>query len=483
MGILGLDPFFDSIATSLSSDADSIKYVVGLLSNYVSGAVFALLPSPVIKNVFSIVIGLSLAFFIFKDQAYHLVISSLVSFLILHACSLSKTAFKYQHIVTFSFMLIYLSVIHIYRMYNDYLGWSLDISGPLMILTIKITSLSYNIYDGVIAKKSYEETLESKQAPNSLILVYKDRISRSIDHIPSVLQYFGYMFHFSSLLAGPAFEYKEYCDSIHNIPFIETSPSSSSLSGKKKSGMPLESKVNFHWSSRLVASFSKLGGGLLLLAIHVLLKEKYSLEYMYAGSWSTRPFLVRMLEAYVITFVIRARYFFAWKASEGAANIAGFGYNSGSWEGVSNIDVISFESANSLTQGSKHWNKSASSWLGKYCNSRVPRGYNLLATYLLASIWHGYYPGYYLFYLSASMVQSVEKMLVARIGRPNGPLAKAAWHIAVPLMLNYLVLPFLLLGFDRSVFVWKSLYFVGHVFAAAVWLVLVFLGPSQTKNE
>ena len=31
---------------------------------------------------------------------------------------------------------------------QDYLGWSLDFTGPQMILTIKLSSFAYNVYDG-----------------------------------------------------------------------------------------------------------------------------------------------------------------------------------------------------------------------------------------------------------------------------------------------------------------------------------------------
>lgn len=35
---------------------------------------------------------------------------------------------------------------------QDYLGWSLDFTGPQMILTIKLSSFAYNVYDGTVDK-------------------------------------------------------------------------------------------------------------------------------------------------------------------------------------------------------------------------------------------------------------------------------------------------------------------------------------------
>ncbi len=43
-----------------------------------------------------------------------------------------------RHLVIFAFMLLYLFTMHGLRLYNDYMGWTLDITGPLMLLTIKV---------------------------------------------------------------------------------------------------------------------------------------------------------------------------------------------------------------------------------------------------------------------------------------------------------------------------------------------------------
>lgn len=44
--------------------------------------------------------------------------------------------------------LAYLSCIHIHRQYFDYGSYSVDITGPLMIITQKVTSLAFSIHDG-----------------------------------------------------------------------------------------------------------------------------------------------------------------------------------------------------------------------------------------------------------------------------------------------------------------------------------------------
>jgi hypothetical protein len=54
-----------------------------------------------------------------------------------------------------------MSVSHIYRLYVDYMGWTLDFTGPQMLLVIKLTSFAYNYYDGVVDKTSQKKELSA----------------------------------------------------------------------------------------------------------------------------------------------------------------------------------------------------------------------------------------------------------------------------------------------------------------------------------
>jgi lysophospholipid acyltransferase 1/2 len=46
--------------------------------------------------------------------------------------------------------LAYLSCIHLHRQYNNSGAYTLDITGPLMIITQKVTSLAFSIHDGFV---------------------------------------------------------------------------------------------------------------------------------------------------------------------------------------------------------------------------------------------------------------------------------------------------------------------------------------------
>jgi lysophospholipid acyltransferase len=116
----------------------------------------------------------------------------------------------------FFFVMTYMSLSHLYRVYVDYLGWSLDFTGPQMILTIKLSSFAYNVYDG---SKHSEEEAAAKDLPARKKATFEDRKRFAIAKLPSLLEFYGYGYCFTTFLAGPAFEFSEYQGAIEGTVF------------------------------------------------------------------------------------------------------------------------------------------------------------------------------------------------------------------------------------------------------------------------
>lgn len=104
--------------------------------------------------------------------------------------------------------LSYLSLIHAYRIYYDYGSYSLDITGPLMIITQKVTLLAFSIHDG-LARNTNELT--------------KSQQFNAVRKLPSALEYFSYMWHFQSLMAGPLVMYRDYMEFVEGTNILKHS--------------------------------------------------------------------------------------------------------------------------------------------------------------------------------------------------------------------------------------------------------------------
>jgi len=90
--------------------------------------------------------------------------------------------------------------------------------------------------------------------------------------------------------------------------------------------------------------------------------------------------------------------------------LAGFGFEgltedgkARGWNGVSNMDILGFEFAQSFRESSRAWNKGTQNWLERYVYTRT--GNSLMATYFISAFWHGFYPGYYFFFMSRASCQ------------------------------------------------------------------------------
>lgn len=106
-----------------------------------------------------------------------------------------------MHKYCFVFALGYLTVCQITRVYIfDYGQYSADFSGPMMIITQKITSLAFEIHDGMFRKN--EDLTPSQRC-------------LAVRRMPSLLEYLSYNCNFMGILAGPLCSYKDY------INFIE----------------------------------------------------------------------------------------------------------------------------------------------------------------------------------------------------------------------------------------------------------------------
>eukprot|EP00752_Nemacystus_decipiens_P014687 g13083.t1 len=461
----GLDAKALELAETIGLDAGTMKYVILLLAAYPLAAVFARLPNATTKHIFSAGLGVWIMQFVFYGQWIHSFISSAATYLMV----LVLPNRHMPHIV-FAFVLGYISLAHIYRAYVDYMGWSLDFTGPQMVLTIKLSSFAYNVWDG----RKWAE-IEKDTGDKRKDRVLKARRTYAIRSVPNPLEFFGYIYCFSSILAGPAFEYSEY---------------DKATSGK---AYEKDGKATAKPSSWLPA-LSKLGAGLLCLALNQIGGPYFKLEGMRSSAVAGMPMYERIAKAWITLFFVRMKYFFAWKTADGASVLGGFGFQGYGadgkvigWDGVSNIDIITFETSCNVATNTRAWNKRSQGWLERYVYMRT--GNSLMATYFVSAFWHGFYPGYYLFFMSLPMVTAAAREGKKKISpyMTQEGVAGMAYHgvvvFMVTLSVNYLVIPFQMLGLEESLDVWGTFYFGIHLIVMGLYLVCQVIPTKKSKSK
>ena len=299
--------------------------------------------------------------------------------------------------VGFAFLMGHMSISHIWRQtHND--SPIVDITGAQMVMVMKLSAFCWNVADGQLA-------------PEQLSDLQRDRM---LQELPPLLDYAGYVFFFPSFLAGPAFDYVEYRrwidTSMFDVP-SQIDPAKRPPTRKKRriprSGTPAA------W---------KAANGLIWLGLFMVFGGRFSTERLASGSYMKNGLIHRILIMYMVNFTARFKYYGVWSLTEGACILAGLGYNGVnptngkiSWDRLQNIDPWMVETAQNPRAYLGGWNMNTNNWLRNYVYLRVtPRGKKpgfraSMITFSTSALWHGFYPGYYLTFVLASLVQTAAK--------------------------------------------------------------------------
>lgn len=445
-------------------DVETLNYTLGMFLCYPLAMIMNALPYGQVRHVFSFLLGAFLLQFTLGVQWIHQLITSLVAYAMF--VTLPR---KVSKAMVPAFVLVYLVLGHLHRQYINYLGWDLDFTGSQMVLTQKLWMIAYNLYDGEVLQKGKDDKAAKKCSQFALA------------KLPNLIEFLGYTFCFSSALSGPAFEfswYKSACEGSHIFD----------SNGKPRGKIP--SNV---WPSLRPFLMSLLCLGQFIVGNNYFplldpADTKRNTPLIIQTTFLAKPWYYRYMYMWIGLYVVRQKYYFAWKSAEGANNIwyAGFeGFDSNGnplgWDNANNADIFGFETAPNTQTLSKEWNKKTSLWLTRYTYIRT--GGSLIAVYSLSAFWHGFYPGYYLFFLSVPLMTICE-----RLGRKKiSPLFEGSmlYHVVcvffTSLVVEYMVSPFIILALDRSWAVWKSHYFFGHILCAIFYALVSQLPTPKTK--
>lgn len=456
-----------SLSETIGFDVETLNYVLGLFLCYPLAMIMNMIPYGQMRHMFSFLLGAFLLQFTLGVQWIHQLISSLIAYGLLMILPRKTASF-----VVPAFAMMYMVMGHLHRQYINYLGYDLDFTGAQMVLTQKLYMIAYNLYDGEQIAKGKASRAATKCS------------KFAIPNLPGLFEFLGYTFCFSTVLSGPAFEFSVYAD-------ICSGRVMNDENGKPRGKVPsniwptirplLTSLVN-------MGVFVSLGG---MFPINDPVDPQGATPVVLTEDFLAKPWIHRYAYLWVGLLAVRQKYYFAWKNAEGANNLwyAGFdGFddkgNALGWESCNNVKILGFELAPNLSTLSKEWNKKTSLWLSRYVYIRTNG--NLAAVYGMSAFWHGFYPGYYMFFMSVPILTFCERLarkkLSPRFSSSQLSVYGVVKTIATSVSANYMVSPFPLLAFDRSWANWTSHYFFGHIASVVFYLVLSQL-PSPKKKE
>jgi len=170
------------------------------------------------------------------------------------------------------------------------------------------------------------------------------------------------------------------------------------------------------------------------------------------------------------------------------------------WEVTSNIRPVGIELAPNLRSVTDNWNIQTHNWIKYVCYDRSPASLSLLLSYVLIALWHGFYPGYWISFVQATVLTKTSR-LVRRVVRPlflaegeryNTPnpemtLKKLCYDFmtwfTTTIFLAYNMAPFFLLEFDSSVAFYASVKWIGHIAVGVAFVVLSIIDWQLTDER
>lgn len=460
---------FTWLANLCGLSVDLVNFLICQISALFLGSLFRSILHPCkvhpsVRHALGLTLGMFFGYFCFGQQAIHIAGLPAICYVVIRT--------QNPEIVQRTVMIValfYLLCVHLHRQIYDYGSYSLDITGPLMIITQKVTSLAFSIHDGFTSEQKYMTKAQQYHA---------------VRKVPSPLEFFSYVLHFQGIMVGPMVFYKDYIDFIEGYNLLQNHPKTSSDIHTKKE-IVLE-------PSPTKTVVKKVAGSAVCALIFMKFVTLYPIKVLNDDEFiNGTNILQKMWYIMIATTIVRFKYYHAWLLSDAICNNSGLGFTgynkdgSPKWDLLSNIHVISFEFATNMRDAINNWNIGTNRWLRTIVYERVPKKYGTILTFTLSAFWHGFYPGYYVTFATGALMvtaaRSARRILRHRFQETQ--LKRICYDILTCLttriVMAYTTFPFVLLELMGSLRMYLSFFMCLHITA----FVVIFIFPKNCDNS
>jgi len=418
------------------------------------------------RHTFALVTGLILSFFTFKWDALHFFFSSLGVYLIAKFIPNRQAPY-----VSFIWCMAYLSYGHWWRYQYQYLMYTVNWATTQMLLTIKITAFAWSYHDG--------QKPENQVVPALRPLAIKS--------LPSLKVFFSYVFFFPGFNTGPVGFFNEYTS------FMDRSIFAQEPDGKIP---PTEVAA----LKRFALSFIGIFG--------FYLTKLYPEAWLVTDEYLNKPFWYRIGYLLLSVDLGFTKYYFAWFNGEASTTLVGYSYNGRDpktgevkWDRVNILNFVAFYTGRDRRTIPVEWNICSGKWLRYYIFFRLPTSmqqHGVLVTHVVSAFWHGFYPGYYYFFLTHWWFHRVDELFDKNVlakyvyeyqGRER-KIRNVFYHRLYLVLgtihfwvgLKYWVAPFRVMSLYGGWRVWQSWYFIPHIFLAVLHIYFTLFGSKDEKK-
>ncbi|VDO14802.1 unnamed protein product [Rodentolepis nana] len=246
----------------------------------------------------------------------------------------------------------------------------------------------------------------------------------------------------------------------------------------------------------------------LFLLIYLAICQFFLPSFYLSETFKNFSFLHKCAYLVFTGFTMRQHYYFAWSLCALGCLASGFGFNGfdqddkPDYKLVNSFNFKKAEFPRSVKELMDNWNLQTLLWLRIIVFDRVPRSIGVFAVFFVSILWHGFYPGYYLFFISMAWYSSIGRKFRKYV-RPRIlewlPDTKWVWtkanqregtshiydaitQVVTYFLVNYTALAFVILSFNDSIIAWSRFNYAGHMMCLVTQLSLMLVSLRR-KNQ
>ena len=375
------DQISENLSKIIKAPANQISLIITMISIIPFTFINYFIHGKKTRLIYSFVLGFFFQYSIYKLNTIHIFISAVFTYLFIRFFGRRYSAF-----IVFISSLIYLSVLHIQRMFREDKSWKVDDPTTIYMMSIcKFSSLAFSYEDGM------KKDEEMKSNHHKEYRVY----SR-----PSLLEVLSFVYFYPTAIIGPSIEFKDF------INFIQETDCYAKL-GENIGYILIQGTLYF------VGSF-------VCMAIYAILAVKLPVSKVVEEDFGNHSLLYVLTYIYFCIPGVRCRYYSGWLLSYSTVIFSGLSYTEKkdkndpkkiikTLEKGSYGSIVTCEWTINPKLDMVDWNQTIHLWL-KYnvltrtinINKKPFKDNWALAGFLVficSAIWHGFYLTYYLTFI------------------------------------------------------------------------------------
>ena len=334
------------------------------------------------------------------------------------------------------------------------------------VLTLKLIGLSTSLYDSKTDKK-----IDDKSSTDRLFSLDSSRVE--------LLEVLGFCCLFCTSIVGPQISFRRYREFVNGT-----------LYDSEKTGGNLAYAIN------------RFGMAIVYTVFYVIVNPYLpSTQYLLTSGFANLPLVNKLIIAGSHFYMFYKKYTIVWLLSDAASAAIGISYNrkrdgSYDWRGFMCIDLWRWETATSAHELITSMNMSVNNWIIYYIYKRFRfLGSPLLsqlAVIIFASVWHGFFPAYFVgFGFQIPIIifdKSFENFIELYFGKtekwslPARIAYTVVYNVYLNIYVSFGVLAFYFLTWEKILVLWRGLNYFGFVIMLVEIPIIIVLN-SLTKEK